>query len=147
MSSTGPGSSKKCGASTTFFPAVPARVRADFDWHGYHFPAKTRVMLDLHGTNHDARIWRDPQTFRPDRFATWDGSPFNFIPQGPGSHTHNHRCPGEWITIELMKLALHFFLNVMHYSVPAQDLQIDQARLPALPRSGMILKIAHPNAL
>src|SRR3546814_10555834 len=59
--------------------------------------------LDLHGTNRDRRSWDAPEEFRPERFRRWDGSPFNFIPQGGGSHDLNHRCPGEWITIELMK--------------------------------------------
>lgn len=125
-----------------FFPAVPAKVKEDFDWNGYHFPANTRVMLDLHGTNHDARTWRDPYEFRPERFASWDGSPFNFIPQGPGSHAQNHRCPGEWITIEMMKLAARFFLQEMRYTVPPQNLAIDRSRLPALPQSGMVLRLA-----
>jgi fatty-acid peroxygenase len=43
-----------------FFPAVPARVRDSFRWDGYEFPARTRVVFDLHGTNHDARVWDAP---------------------------------------------------------------------------------------
>ncbi|WP_246742550.1 cytochrome P450 [Microvirga splendida] len=37
----------------SFFPAVMARVRDDFDWSGYHFPRGTSVMLDLYGTDND----------------------------------------------------------------------------------------------
>lgn len=48
-----------------FFPAVPALVRETFEWHGYRFPAHRRVMLDLHGVNHDPRLWQDPQRFMP----------------------------------------------------------------------------------
>lgn len=36
-----------------FFPAVPARVRQPFRWDGHEFPRGRRVMLDLHGINHD----------------------------------------------------------------------------------------------
>lgn len=122
-----------------FFPATPARVRKDFVWKGYRFPAKTRVMLDLHGVNHDANIWRDPEQFRPERFGEWDRSAFNFIPQGSGDHHINHRCPGEWITIELMKQAVDFFVNRISYQVPEQDLSIDETRLPALPRSRLVI--------
>lgn len=121
-----------------FFPSVMARVRHDFDWKGYHFPRGRRVVLDLHGTNHDARTWEAPEAFRPERFRQWDGSPFNFIPQGGGDHGVNHRCPGEWITIDLMKVALDVLVRRIRYEVPAQDLRIETARLPALPRSRFV---------
>ena len=84
-----------------FFPAVMARVRRDFEWKGYRFPRGRRVVLDLYGTNRDPRAWDAPEEFRPERFQGWDGSPFHFIPQGGGDHHRNHRCPGEWITIEI----------------------------------------------
>ncbi|QRM35266.1 cytochrome P450 [Microvirga sp. VF16] len=122
-----------------FFPAVMARVREDFDWNGYRFPRGRSVMLDLYGTNHDPRTWDRPEAFRPERFRQWDKSPFNFIPQGGGEHRVTHRCPGEWITIELMKVALSFLAGGMAYDVPEQDLRIDRTRLPALPRSRFIM--------
>lgn len=122
-----------------FFPATVALVREDFEWKGYHFPKGTRTMLDLYGTNHDPRSWEDPEEFRPERFRHWNGSPFNFIPQGGGDHLANHRCPGEWITIELMKVALDFLARRLAYDVPKQDLRIAASRLPALPRSRFIL--------
>lgn len=77
--------------------------------------------------------------FRPERFRHWDGSPFNFIPQGGGEHYVNHRGPGEWITIALMQLVLSFLARDLTYDVPAQDLRIDYARLLALPRSRFII--------
>src|SRR3546814_12288022 len=91
-----------------FFPAVAALVRREFEWRGYHFPSGRRVILDLYGTNHDARTWNASEAFRPERFREWDESPFNFIPQGGGDHNVNHRCPAEWITIRLMKQASEF---------------------------------------
>lgn len=123
-----------------FFPSVMARVRDRFEWNGYAFPAGRRVVLDLYGTNHDTRTWDEPEAFRPERFRDWDGSPFNFIPQGGGDHAGNHRCPGEWITIELMKQALEMLTLRLSYEVPDQDLRIDESRLPALPRSRFLLR-------
>src|SRR3546814_3503026 len=78
-----------------------ARTRHKFEWNGHRFPGGRQVMLDLYGTNRDPRTWDAPEEFRPERFRRWDGNPFNFIPQGGGNHDLNHRCPGEWITIEL----------------------------------------------
>lgn len=123
-----------------FFPSVMARVRRDFAWKGYRFPRGRRVVLDLYGTNHDRRAWDAPEAFRPARFLRWEGNPFNFIPQGGGDHHSNHRCPGEWITIELMKVAVGFLARRIAYDVPEQDPRIDRSRLPALPRSRFVIR-------
>jgi len=122
-----------------FFPAVPAKVRAAFRWNGYEFPEGTRALLDLHGINHDERIWDAPDEFRPQRFLRFDGNAYEFVPQGGGDHLKNHRCPGEWLTIELMRQALEFFTGDIRYRLPPQDLTIDTRRLPALPKSGIVM--------
>jgi fatty-acid peroxygenase len=116
-----------------FFPAIVARVLVEFEWKGFAFPTGQRVMLDVYGTNHDDRTFTDPETFNPDRFRQWDRSAYNFIPQGGGDHYLDHRCPGEWITIELMKAAVKFLAEEVKYEVPQQDLRIDFKSLPALP--------------
>ena len=122
-----------------FFPVVPAKVRAAFSWNGYDFPQGARALLDLHGINHDERIWEAPDEFRPERFLQQRGDAFEFVPQGGGDHLKHHRCPGEWLTIELMRHALEFFTRDIRYEVPPQDLSLDTKRLPALPKSRMIL--------
>lgn len=114
-------------------------MRGDFEWKGYRFPKGRRVILDLYGTNHDARAWDSPEEFRPERFREWDGSPFDFIPQGGGDHKVNHRSPGEWIAIELMKQASQVLSRRIEYDVPEQDLGLDYSRLPALPHSRFII--------
>ena len=50
-----------------------------------------------------------------------------------------HRCAGEWITIELMKVALKMLTQAMRYTVPEQDLSIDLSQMPALPQSRFII--------
>lgn len=127
-----------------FFPAAAALVRRDFDWAGYHFPRGRRVLLDVYGTNRDPRLWPRPGVFDPDRFRNWRGSPFTFIPQGGGDHLLGHRCPGEWLTIDLMKVAVAAMTRWMTYEVPAQDLRVDG--MPAGVHSGMILSAVRPAA-
>ncbi|MFB4261758.1 cytochrome P450 [Shouchella clausii] len=122
-----------------FFPFVPARPIKDFTWNGYPFKKGTLVLLDLYGTNHHPQLWDNPEQFRPDRFATWNKSPFAFIPQGGGDRNTGHRCAGEWITIEIMKESLDFLVNRIDYTVPEQDLRFRFNEMPALPHSQFVM--------
>jgi len=122
-----------------FFPFVAARVKQDFEWRGYTFPAGTRVLLDLYGTCRDTRTWEAPEEFRPERFRHWDSSLFDLIPQGGGDLPHHHRCPGEGLAIALMKLATRKLTRAMSYDIPEQDLTVDLSRIPLIPKSRMIL--------
>lgn len=123
-----------------FFPFVAAKVRRKFRWRDVKFPKGRLVLLDLYATNHDQKLWRNSGHFYPERFRHWEGSPFSFIPQGGGDHRHNHRCAGEWITIQITKSALVFLVEKMDYKVPQQDLSIDMSRMPAIPESRFKLK-------
>nr|WP_256381164.1 cytochrome P450 [Myxosarcina sp. GI1] len=100
-----------------FFPFAAAIVSHDFDWHEYHFTQETRVLLDLYGTNHDPQLWSNPEVFFSERFRDWNGSRFNLIPQRGGDYYINHRCPGEWITIALMKVTLNFLTQSLKYDL------------------------------
>ena len=129
-----------------FFPSVAATTRRAFEWDGYRFPADTRTILDLFGTNRDGRVWTDPDTFDPDRFRETPITRFNLIPQGGGGHEQHHRCAGEWVTLELMRRASRF-LSRLEYDVPEQDLRVDEDRLPARPRSGFVMaRVRWPGA-
>ena len=123
-----------------FFPFAGAKVKEAFEWRGYQFPAGRKVLLDLYGTNHDSRLWSRPENFDDERFRAWEGNPFTLIPQGGGDHYENHRCPGEWIAIEQMKVAVDTLVNHCQYEVPEQALQIDMDRLPAIPKSKFIIQ-------
>jgi fatty-acid peroxygenase len=122
-----------------FIPLMAGRVIEEFDWRGRHFARGEWVFLDLYGTNRDPRSWSDPESFSPERFRDWPGDPYSFIPSGGGAHEDTHRCPGEWITIELVKAAAKFLASEVSYQVPPQDLTIDLSRIPALPRSRFLM--------
>jgi len=131
--------------TTPFFPMVGARVRESFTWRGYRFPARRRVLLDLYGTDQDARLWPEPQAFRPERFAGPASDPYAFIPQGGGTADVNHRCPGEGIAVALIEMALQMLTQDLTYSVPEQDLSVDMRRLPALPKSRFVMAVEAAN--
>ena len=127
-----------------FFPAVMARAVEEFEWHGHGFRQGQRVMLDLYGTNHDPRSWKQPQVFRPERFRDEAVTPFNFIPQGGSDVTTHHRCPGEGVVEAVMRVSIDWLARRLGYEVPPQDLRIDFRRLPAIPCSRFVMRDVTP---
>ena len=122
-----------------FTPFLGARVKKDFIWNEYKFEEGTLVILDVYGINHNPRIWNNPDKFTPDHFRNKDYNLFDFIPQGGGDPSKGHRCPGEGITIEIMKAVLDFLVNKIEYDVPNQNLSYNMADMPTLPESGFII--------
>lgn len=123
-----------------FFPAVMARVAQPFAWHGHAFEVGTRVMLDIHGTNHDPRHWSDPGIFRPERFLTDVPDSHAFIPQGGGPVAEGHRCPGEPATVAIMLASLEFLLATLPRHRAPIDHGIAARRMPAMPMTRIYIR-------
>ena len=123
-----------------FIPVIGGRVLEGFTWRDHSFKSKNWVLFDLYGTNHDPRIWGDPDEFRPERFWEHTIGPYDLVSHGAGDRRITHRCPGEWITVEQVKAIIRVLVREMNYEVPAQNLQIDLARIPALPRSRFVIE-------
>lgn len=126
--------------TTPFAPFLGARVQEKFTWRGYEFPKGTLTLIDIYGTNHDPRVWDEPDTFWPERFENREPTPFDMMPQGGGDYRSGHRCPGEWITLSVLKQAVLFLARRLQYDVPPQDLSYDLTRMPTLPRSGFLMR-------
>lgn len=123
-----------------FFPFAGARVKKNFEWEGYSFEEDTLTLLDLYGTNHDKTIWENPNNFNPERFRNREENNYDFIPQGGGDYLTGHRCPGEWVTIEMMKTSLDYLVNKIDYVLPEQDFTYSMTEMPSMPKDQMILK-------
>jgi fatty-acid peroxygenase len=123
-----------------FFPLVAARACDAVEFvGGVTASPGTRVLLDLHGTNHDPQGWRDPERFDPDRFEEHEPDPYELVPQGGGDHAQGHRCAGEWVTTAIVSAAVRLLTQEISYRVPAQDLSVDLRRMPARPASGFVI--------
>jgi fatty-acid peroxygenase len=128
-----------------FAPFVGGRAPRDVEWDGQRIPRNSMVLLDLYGANHDPDVWADPYAFRPERFLAEDGrvrdiGAYELVAQGAGDPLTGHRCPGEMITVAVLS-ALAVRLARLSFDAPEQDLSIPLHRIPALPRSGVVLEV------
>lgn len=121
-----------------FAPFVGGRAVADRTWRGEPIPAGSMVLLDLYGQNHDDAVFAGPYDFDPRRFMDQPPHPDELVPQGGGDPATGHRCPGEDITVELIK-TLAVELARLEYDVPDQDLRIPFNRIPTRPASGFVI--------
>lgn len=122
-----------------FFPVIGGRVRAPFTFRDHAFAVGDWVLLGLHATNHDPRLWEAPETFRPERFLNQEPGAFALVAQGAGAHATDHRCPGEWMTLALLRRLVPL-LAATNYRLPPQDLTIPRDRFPTLPKSELFLR-------
>ncbi|MVA75162.1 cytochrome P450 [Auraticoccus sp. F435] len=114
-----------------FAPLLAARPTQDVSWQGVLIPAGSFVVLDLWGTDHDPRLWPDPDVFDPGRFAGRVVSPYDLVPQGGGSAETGHRCPGEDLTLAvLMTLAPRLAASGLQVVSP---LAVPLTRMPPEP--------------
>jgi fatty-acid peroxygenase len=127
-----------------FFPLVGAIATRGHHWRGMEIRRGQWVLVDLYGTTHDARIFPDPDAFRPERMLSWDRQDDSFVPQGGGRVAVSHRCPGEEITVALMAESVRLLARAMDWGVPDQDLSVDLSRMPAQPADGMVLDRIRP---
>jgi fatty-acid peroxygenase len=128
-----------------FAPFIGGRAPRPVEWEGERVPEGAMVLLDLYGQNHDPALWGDPYAFRPERFLTDDGvvreiGAWELVPQGGGDPRTGHRCPGEQITVAVLS-ALAVRLARLDAEVPDQDVTISLRRIPAKPRSGILLRV------
>lgn len=122
-----------------FFPFIGGRATRDTEIGGGYIEAGDWALLDLYGTNHDPRLWQDPETFRPERFDGEEPATNALIPQGGGDHFGGHRCAGEWLTLAVVCRTLGLLTTEMRYTVPEQNLAIDFRNIPAAPASGFVI--------
>lgn len=122
-----------------FAPFVGAIVKEDFIWEDIQFSKGTTVLLDIYGMNHSNKLYASPNTFKPERFKQGLGDDYHFIPHGGGNPATGHRCPGEGVTVKLMKTTLDFLVHKITYQLPKQEFEFDLGKIPTLPKSKIIL--------
>ncbi|HKC29264.1 MAG TPA: cytochrome P450 [Jatrophihabitans sp.] len=113
-----------------FVPMLAARVRREVVYQGRLLPPGRRVMLDVYGNLHDPVYWDGPDGFDIERFAGVEPDPDVYVPQGGGEVATGHRCPGERVAIELIKVAAQYLAGAGVTDVPNR---IPMNRFPTRP--------------
>ena len=125
-----------------FVPALAGRARRSVEIGGVVVRRGDRLVLDVVGTDHDPKLWAEPDEFRPERFL--DGTdlepdPFDFVPQGGGDPSSGHRCPGEPLTVRLLAATVEVLAEVDYEVVSPAS--YDRRRIPTLPAGGLIVRV------
>ena len=125
-----------------FVPLLAAVARRPTSFEECPIAAGSRVLLDVMATNHDPQEWERPNAFDPERFlgtgAEWS---LAFVPQGGGRPETGHRCPGELVTVGLLALTVARLAQVDGRLERSQDTGWSWGRVPALPRSGVVITL------
>lgn len=91
---------------------------------GHIIPKNSHVIPLLHAVHMDPDVWEEPESFRPERFLTAEGTvqkPKHFMPFGAGQRM----CLGD--TLAEMELQL-FFSSLLH----TYDIENPRTELPSL---------------
>ncbi len=123
-----------------FTPFLGARTCRNVEWTEYVIPKETLTLLDVYGVHHDERIWRNANAFIPDRFIGRNAFESFVVQQGGGDHAIGHRCAGEWITVEALKLIVTR-LAALSWRNKSASLSYDLRRIPARLRSPVVLDL------
>lgn len=62
---------------------ITHRAERDTTLGGFHVPQDSMVIANLWAMNHDPAFWKDPDTFRPERFIE-EGTKDTTFPFGLG---------------------------------------------------------------
>lgn len=124
-----------------FVPVLAARARHGFEHAGEVVAPGQRVLLDVHGTDHDVS-WPDPWAFDPGRFLGVDPCEVaHYVPQGGGPRETGHRCPGEGVSNGLLQLVVSELAQLDGWRLPMQDLHYSLRRMPTRPASGVRVEL------
>lgn len=85
------------------FPLLlPRQSSGDCTVAGFTVPSGTMLLINAYVIHRDPKLWKDADSFRPERFDEGEGSSFHFLPFGSG----RRRCPGEGLAYRMMGLAI-----------------------------------------
>ncbi|KAM7039875.1 cytochrome P450 1A5-like [Acridotheres tristis] len=122
---------------SSFVPlAIPHSTTKDTVLNGYYIPKDCCVFINQWQVNHDEKLWKDPESFNPERFLSADGTR---VSKDDGEKVlifglGKRRCIGENIARAEVFLFLATLLQQLEFSV------CQGGRLDMTPLYGLTLK-------
>ncbi|MBA0734646.1 hypothetical protein Gogos_018546 [Gossypium gossypioides] len=97
---------------------LPHRANANVKIRGYDIPKGSNVHVNVWAIAHDPVVWKDPESFRPERFLEEDvdmkGHDFRLLPFGAGRRV----CLGAQLGINLVTSMLGHLLHHFCWTPP-----------------------------
>ncbi|RLN38898.1 5-epiaristolochene 1,3-dihydroxylase-like [Panicum miliaceum] len=126
---------------------VPRESIATAELGGYVVPGGSRIVVNAWAISRDPRYWKDPEEFRPERFAE-DGAPdfhglhFEFTPFGAG----RRMCPGYNYGLAGMQLALLQLMYHFDWRLPpgVDEVDMEEAMGLGVRRKNPLMLCATP---
>ncbi|NWU66090.1 CP1A5 protein, partial [Pterocles burchelli] len=115
---------------------IPHSTIRDTTLNGYYIPKDRCVFVNQWQVNHDKKLWKDPQTFNPERFLNAEGTGVNkedaekVMTFGLGKR----RCIGDFIGRWQIFLFLSILLQQLEFSVS------DRTKVDMTPLYGLTMK-------
>jgi len=121
--------------SLRLYPPVPGIVRnahTDLQLGNFLVPSGTELAIHIYAIHRNERWWKDPETFRPERFKT-DGikHPFSYLPFSAGHRS----CIGQIFATLEEKTILVMLLKRFEFT-------LDEST-PVIPENHVILRPKH----
>jgi cytochrome P450 len=126
---------------------VPRESIGAAELGGYVVPGGSRIVVNAWAISRDPRYWKDPEEFRPERFAE-DGAPdfhglhFEFTPFGAG----RRMCPGYNYGLAGMQLALLQLMYHFDWRLPpgVDEVDMEEAMGLGVRRKNPLMLCATP---
>ncbi len=127
--------------SMRLFPiatAVTRILKRERELAGYSLPAGTRVAPCIYLTQRDARLWPEPERFRPERFLDGKASVYEFFPFGAGVW----RCLGAQFAEYEMRVVLARIVARVDLSLaPGVAVKPQQRGFTVAPSDGVPVRV------
>ncbi|KAH6602820.1 hypothetical protein BASA61_000721 [Batrachochytrium salamandrivorans] len=120
----------------TIVPQISRIAVKDIQVLGHNIKAGTMLLLSIHDIHHDARYWKDPYKFIPER---WEEShaPGTFMPFSEGQF----KCVGLKVAmIEVRTVMIHLLREFKFELAPDQNIDITTAATLGL-KNGLRVKV------
>lgn len=118
--------------------AVTRILKRDRIFGGYTIPAGTRVAPCIYLLQRDARVWAEPEAFRPERFLEGKASVYEFFPFGAGVW----RCLGAQFAEYEMRVVLARIVARMDLRLaPGVAIKPQQRGFTVAPSDGVPVRV------